>query len=237
MVSFNDEGQLSRVFVQLADTLNSAYDIVDTMDLLVETSTRHTRAVAAGVLLLDADGHPHVIASSTERSMDLEEAQLGAGQGPCLDSMRSGEPLEVQDIAARAAEWPDFAAVAAAEGLRASFAMPLRLRETTIGGLNLFFTDRGATIEHDVLLASTIAQIATIGVLQHQQLAVQTAKTDQLQGALDSRIVIEQAKGVIAQRRAIQVNEAFQVLRSHARDNGLRLRDTAQQIVSRDLVL
>lgn len=237
MANIDEEGRLSRVFVQLADTLRAGYDVVDTMDLLVRTSTSHTQAIAAGVLLLDPDGVSHVIASSGERSKEIEETQLGAGQGPCIDSIHNGEPIEVQDIAAQADRWPEFVEVAAASGFRSGLAMPLRLREITIGGLNVFFPARGAVSKHDMIVVSTIARIATIGVLQHQQLALHVGRADQLQGALDSRIIIEQAKGVIAQHRAIQINEAFQLLRSHSRDNGLRLRDTAELIVSRDLVL
>jgi hypothetical protein len=237
MAHFGDEGALSRAYVHLSDTSISGYDVVDAMDFLVQSSTSHTRAVAAGVLLLDSRDLPHVIASSSERTEDLEEAQLGSGAGPCLDSIRAGEPLEVPSISAQAAQWPAFAAAAAADGYLASYAVPMRLRGSTIGGLNLFFVERGEICAKDILVASTLAQLATIGVLHYRQLVSQLERADQLQGALDSRVVIEQAKGVIAQQRAIQVGEAFVLLRSHARDNGLRLRDTAEQIVGRTLVL
>jgi hypothetical protein len=145
--------------------------------------------------------------------------------------------VEVRSISAQAALWPAFAAAAAADGYLASYALPMRLRGSTIGGLNLFFAERGEIRAENILVASTLVQLATIGVLHHRQLASQTERADQLQGALDSRVVIEQAKGVIAQQRAIQVGEAFVLLRSYARGNGLRLRDTADQVVGRTLVL
>lgn len=236
MEPLNDE-QLPAIFVQLADTLRSDYDVVDTMDFLVQATADFTRATEAGVLLRNSEGQLRVVASSSERSADLEEAQIGASAGPCFEAIKTGVVVEISNIASEATRWPDFARSAREEGFHAAHAIPLRLRNEVIGGLNLFFDRPGPLGERETLLASALAQIATISFLQHRALQHHAAVTEQLQNALDSRVVIEQAKGMIAQERGILIGDAFAVLREHARRNRARLRDTAELVVRRDLVL
>lgn len=229
--------ELADVFVMLADSLRSDFGVVDTMDLLVQASTTFTGAVEAGILLRDARGKLHVVASSSERASEVEEAQLGADEGPCLDSIETGEPVEVPDIATRAEEWPRFAAMAESRGLRAAHTIPLRLRTEVLGGLNLFSSQVGLMDERDAALALALAQIATISIIQRQTIDNSGAVSEQLQRALDSRIIIEQAKGVVAQQRGIGVDGAFALLRNHARSNNLGLHVIADRVVNRRLTI
>jgi GAF domain-containing protein len=237
MVSSDRDVELADVFVLLADSLRAGHDVVDTMDILVQASTRFTAATDAGILLADTAGVLHVIASSNERTSDVEEAQLGFDEGPCLDSFHSGKPVETPDLAKEGWKWPRFVTVAEARGFRAGHASPLRLRGTTFGAMNLFTTQPGLLSDRDTALALALAQMATISLVQHRTIQNQAAVNDQLQQALDSRVVIEQAKGVLAQRHGIAVDEAFTLLRRHARSTGSRLRDIADGVVNRRLTI
>jgi GAF domain-containing protein len=227
----NREKDLIDVFVHLADSLKSGHDILDTMHLLVESSTIYTSAVEAGIMLADADGVLHVVASSSERAADVEEAQLGLEQGPCVEAFHTGQAVEVPDIAASRSRWPDFADLAAARGFRAAHAVPLRLRNHSLGGMNLFAAVPGPLSDRDASLVETMAQMASISVMHHQIANEQETVVDELQRALDARVLIEQAKGVIAHRHDVGVDEAFLLLRDHARASGAALRQVAQQVV------
>ena len=223
------------MFVLLADSLRPGYDVVDTLDLLVEASTTFASAVEAGILLVDADGNLHVGASSTERASDLEEAQMGVTGGPCRQAIETGQNVEVPDISAEANRWPEFVATARARGFHSAHAIPMRLRTQTLGGLNLFSARPGALSDRDQALAETFAQLATISIVQHQIITDQGIVTAQLQRALDSRIIVEQAKGVLAQQHGIAIDEAFGLLRNHARRTSSGLKQVANQIVSHGL--
>jgi hypothetical protein len=228
---------LSDVLVAMADSLKPGYDIVDTLDLLVEAATAFTGAVEAGVLLIGSDARLHVGASSAERASDVEEAQMGVDSGPCIDAIETGLPVEVADIDAEAWKWPEFAATARARGFRAVHAIPLQLRSQTLGGLNMFSDVPEALGDRDFAVASALAQIATISIVQHRSSSGQDATIAQLQRALDSRVVIEQAKGVISQQRGVPMDEAFSLLRTHSRRQQAGLKDIAAKIVERQLVL
>jgi GAF domain-containing protein len=228
---------LADVFVMLADSLRSGYDTLDTLDLLVEASTTFTSAVEAGILLADAEGRLHVAASSTERSAAVEEAQMGVNGGPCAEAIQAGTTVDVPVIEATRGTWPEFVATARARGFLAAHAIPLRLRSQTLGGLNLFSARTGALSDGDQALAEALAQIATISIVQHQTVTEHGLLNAQLQRALDSRIVIEQAKGVISQQRAISIDSAFALLRSHARSSSTGLKQIANQVVNDGFVI
>ena len=238
----NREKDLLDVFVLLADSLRTGHDIIDTMDILVQSSTTFTSAVEAGLMLADAGGTLHVVASTSERVAEVEEAQLDLHEGPCLVSFRTALAVEVPDIAASRSRWPDFAAVAERRGFLAAHAVPLRHRTTTLGGINLFgdrlgaLSDRDATLV-DATLVDAMAQMATISVIQHQIAAKQATVNDQLQNALESRVLIEQAKGVLSQLHAVQIDDAFRMMRTYARSTGTKLRDVAENVVRRRLEL
>lgn len=231
------DDDLTAVFTRLADALDPAYDVIDTMDLLVDAATRFTPAVDAGLLLADSDGRLHVVGSTSERASDIEETELGVDQGPCLDSFRSGSVVETTDLASSGERWPDFVPVALRRGLRSGYAVPLTLRGQHLGALNLFFDRVGALTDQDAAVAQALSDFATIGLVQHRALRERADRAAHLQHALDSRVVIEQAKGAVAFQRGVSIDEAFKILRQHARSINARLHDVAQQIVERRLSL
>ena len=225
------------VFVLLADSLRPEFDVIDTMNVLVDASTRFTSAVEAGILL--ADGHEilHVVASTSERTSEVEEVQLGAGEGPCWETARTGVALDIADLTVLEQRWPRFSTLAADRGFRASHTFPLSLRDVSIGALNLFSDRVGTLKDAEAALVQALAQVATIAVLQQQSLQQHAALSTQLQRALESRVLIEQAKGVLAQQHHIPMDQAFSMLRIQARSNNTRLHDVAEEVVLLRLTL
>ncbi|TFD90816.1 ANTAR domain-containing protein [Cryobacterium lactosi] len=231
MASSQRDVDIADVFVLLADSLRGGYDVVDTMDILVQSGTRFTSATDAGILLADSDGVLHIVASSNERTSDVEEAQLGFDQGPCLDAFASGEPIEVADLSEEVERWPRFVALAQSRGFHAVHASPLRLRGQTFGAMGLFSTRRGPFSDQDAALALALAQVATISLVQHQTIKNHEMVNDQLQQALESRVLIEQAKGFLAQKHGVPIDAAFSLLRTYARSTSARLHDIAEGVV------
>ena len=227
------EQDLATAFVDLADTLVSDYGVADLLYRLVEHTVRLLDAAQAGLLLSDQRGGLHVMASTSEKTKHLELFQLQADEGPCLDCYRTGQAVAVDNLAAEITRWPVFAPVALAEGYVAVHAFPMRLRETTIGALNLFSTRSGALPDEERHVAQALADIATIGLLQERAIHRNDELVGQLEGALASRVVIEQAKGVLAEKGGLDMGEAFQQLRTYARNNNVRLADVAHDIVER----
>ncbi|WP_213817040.1 GAF and ANTAR domain-containing protein [Glaciihabitans sp. dw_435] len=229
--------ELATVLALLADSLRDGQDVVDTMDTLVQASTRFTSANDAGILLADATGVLHVVASSNERTTDVEEAQLGSDEGPCLECYHSGEPVEVSDLAREGWRWPHFVTIAESRGFRAAHASPLRLRGQTFGAMNLFSEQPGLFSDYDAALAVALAHVATISLVQQRTNRDHAATNDQLQRALGTRILIEQAKGILAQRHGLSVDAAFSRLRNHARTNRARLHDIADGVINQGLIV
>jgi GAF domain-containing protein len=229
------EQTLADTFVRLADTLVDDYDVVELLDQLIEACVDLLGVSAAGLLLDNQRGNLAVVASSSEETRLLEIFQLQANEGPCLDCVRGGAPVTVGDLRAETARWPRFVPASLAVGFRSVAAVPLRLRAQTIGGLNLFRKTAEAVTETDRRLAQAFADVATIGIL-HQRSAHRSALVaEQLQQALNSRVVIEQAKGVLAERDSLEMGAAFQLLRRHARDHNLKLTDVAYAVVRGEL--
>ncbi len=229
--------ELADVFVLLADSLRTSHDVVDTMDILVRASTQFTSATDAGILLVDPAGVLHVVASTSERTSEIEEAQLGFDEGPCVECFHTGVPVEIPDLSTERERWPHFVRIAEERGFRAAHASPLRLRDRVFGAMNLFNEHTGPLGDRDLALAAALAQVATISLVQEQTISRQATVNDQLQRALDSRVLIEQAKGVLAQRHNITVDSAFALLRGYARTHSSRLKDIAEAIVTQRLSL
>ena len=229
--------ELSTVFARLADSLDPRHDVIDTMDLLVHSAVTFTSAVECGIVLADGAGVLHVVGSTSERTSDVEEAELGTEQGPCLDSYRSGQVLETPDVSAARDRWPAFVRVAEERGFRAAYAVPLTLRGERLGAMNLFFDRVDALTDQDAAIAQALAEFATIGIVQRRALRHHADRAAQLQYALDSRVVIEQAKGVLAYQRSVSIDEAFKLLRQHARNTGARIHDVAERVVYQRLSL
>jgi GAF domain-containing protein len=230
------EKRLISTFVRLADTLVVGFDVVDLLQTLVDSSAELLNAVEAGIMLADEKGELSVVASTSEAGTLIDLMQLRSGLGPCIDSYTSATTIRVPDISGDT-RWPGFAGEAMAAGYRSVHAVPLRLRNNVIGTLNLFFGEPGALTEEDESVAQGLADVATIGILQERAIREGSQAREQLQRALDSRVLIEQAKGVVAQQRDVGMDAAFKTIRDYARFNGRNLRDVADEIVNRKLLL
>ncbi len=228
------EQELARTFVMLAEGLVEDYDIVDLLDRLAAACVRLLGVSAAGLLLNDQQGHLAVVASSSEETRLLEIFQLQNDQGPCLECVRTGAAVVSADLDADRVRWPLFASFAIAAGFRSVVALPLRLREQTIGGLNLFDGRAVPVPEDDQRLAQALADVATIGILQQRSVHRSTMLAEHLQRALNSRVVIEQAKGVLAERNGVSMAAAFDSLRRYARDHNIKLTELAFAVVHDD---
>ena len=230
-VEMSREALMARTMVELADTLVDDFDIVDLLTTLSDRCVEVLDIAAAGIMLVASDGDLHLMTSSSEAMRVVELFELQTQEGPCLDAYRSGQPVVNEDLATVDGRWPQFATVAMAAGFHAADAIPMRLRGQVIGALNLFRTQPGSLNDDDVVLAQALADIATIAILQHRTALETRVVNDQLNQALNSRIVIEQAKGMVAERERLDMDQAFARLRGHARNNNLRLSDVATDVV------
>jgi transcriptional regulator with GAF, ATPase, and Fis domain len=231
------ERLISEAFVTMADTLVDDFDIIDFLHVLAMHCVDLLDVDAAGLMLADRDGVLRVAASSTEAVRLLELYELQNDQGPCSDAFTTGEPASADDLADPRAPWPQFAGRATDAGFRAVVAVPMRLRDQTIGALNLFRARVGSLDEGDWSIARALADVATIGILQERGSRRREVLARQLQDALTSRIAIEQAKGVVAERLGVHVDAAFAIMRDHARSRQIRLSEVARRVVARDLDL
>jgi transcriptional regulator with GAF, ATPase, and Fis domain len=223
---------LGDTMVTLADSLVTDFDVIDLLTMLADRCVAILEVSAAGIMLAGPDGSLRVIASSSEQMRLLELFELQTEQGPCLESYRSGEAVTHLDLATATQRWPRFAPEAIENGFGSVHAIPLRLRGTVIGALNLFHTDVAGIDDDGLQAARAFADIATIAILQYRAAVGSHELVDQLNTALNTRIVIEQAKGIIAERRHLDMESAFAALRQHARNNNLRLSDVASSVVA-----
>jgi GAF domain-containing protein len=223
---------LTRTLVELADTLVDDFDIIELLTLLTDRCVEVLDVAAAGLMLIAPDGELRVMASSSEAMRVLELFELQSEEGPCLDSFRTGIAVAGADLGAADGRWPKFSVEAVAAGFNSVQALPMRLRGTVIGALNLFRAGTGNMEPSDVDAAQALADVATIAVLQHRAVLAAQLINDQLQHALNSRIVIEQAKGMVGERIGLDMEQAFKRLRHHARHHNLRLVDVASDVIS-----
>ena len=222
---------LTRTLVQLADTLVDDFDVVELLSLLTDSCVAVLDVSAAGLMLVAPEGDLRVVASSSEAMRLLELFELQAQEGPCLDCFRSREPVVKRDLSIVDGRWPRFARRALDAGFRSAHAYPMRLRGDIIGALNLFRADEGPMSDADSLGAQALADVATIAILQHRAALEAQVVNEQLNHALNSRVVIEQAKGVLAERAGVDMAHAFSRLRNHARNHNLRLVDVARDVI------
>jgi GAF domain-containing protein len=226
------EQKLSQAFVELADTLVDDFDVVDFMTLLTERCVELLGATDGGLMLVDPLGDLRVVASSSEQMRTLELLELQSSEGPCLDAYRTAEAVGADDVDTISRRWPGLGAHVRNAGYRSIYAVPLRLRADVVGALNLFNTDQVPWDAEDLKLAQALADIATIGLLHHRAMHDSMVLTTQLQSALDSRISIEQAKGLLAERLETTTQDAFERLRRYARSHNLLLAKAAADLVA-----
>ncbi|MGI9032454.1 MAG: GAF domain-containing protein [Acidimicrobiales bacterium] len=226
------EERLASTLVALADTLVDDFDVVELLALLVERSVELLDASAAGLVLADDTGKLRLMASTSEAMELVELFQVQNDQGPCFDCYRSGEPVTVDDLTAATEQWPTFVPFATYAGFHAAHAFPLRLRRRVLGALNLFRSEPGGLAPPDIAAGQALADVAAIAILQFRAMRDAQVVTDQLQHALHSRIAIEQAKGMLAERAGIGMDDAFSGLRSYARASQRLLAEVAGDVVS-----
>ena len=231
------ERQLTEAFVELADTLVDDFDVMDFLHQVTVRCAKVLGVSAAGVLLTDQRGALRVAAASTEQTRLLELLQLQTDQGPCPECFHTGRPIAVADLSAATKRWPRFVAEARRSGFASIHALPMRLRADVIGALNLFGAKPGVLDENTVRLGQALADVASIGLLQARAIRHRETLVEQLQTALNSRIVIEQAKGVIAERRNLDMDESFTLLRLTARNRNRGLSELARCVVDGSEIL
>ena len=227
----NREAVIARTLVELADTLVGDFDVVDLLTQLADRCVDLLDAEAAGIMLTAADGQLRVMASSSDAMRVLELFEIQEQEGPCLDANRTGLPLVNQDLSSEDGRWPTFAPEALAAGFRSVHALPMRLRGSVIGALNLFRADVGEMGSADLEIAQAFADVATIAILQYRAAREAQVVSEQLGQALNSRVAIEQAKGMVAERLDLDMEQAFTTLRGHARSHNLRLVDVAAAVI------
>ena len=224
--------RVSEVFVELADTLVDEFDLIEFLQMVTARASELVGSAAAGLLLADAEGRLQFMAASDEQSHLLELFQVQAEEGPCQDCFRKGSAVINLDLREAGDLWPLFAPRAVAGGFRSVHAFPMRLRKEVIGALNLFGTESAEIDADDARIVQAMADVATIGLLQERAVRRSELLSEQLQGALTSRIVIEQAKGAVAQARGVTVDEAFRMLRDHSRRTNQRLGVVAYAVLT-----
>ena len=230
----NREQALARTFVDLADTLVTGFDVVDFLQMLSLRCVELLDVDAAGVMLDDQQGGLGVVAASDERAHVLELMEVQGREGPCLDAFRSGLPVQAR-LPEAVARWPRFAAQAEPFGYRAFSALPLRLRDQTIGALNAFHGTERSLSPSDMVTGQALADVATIGLLHERGMRQARLLAEQLQHALSSRVTIEQAKGVLAEQAQLSIEDAFEVMRQYARAHRRHLGEVARALVSGEI--
>jgi hypothetical protein len=226
-----DTDLLSDTFIELADTMVADFDVIEFLHLLTDRSVALLAASAAGVVLADPRGELRVAAASNEEVGLLELFQLQNDEGPCLECFRTGRPVIAADLAGPGQRWPRFAAAAVQAGFATVQALPMRLRDQVIGALNLFGAGPVVLGAAELRIGQALADVATIGLLHERNVRRSETVAEQLQGALNSRVMIEQAKGKLAERLGIDMDRAFTMLRDYARNSNQRLTDVARTFV------
>jgi ANTAR domain/GAF domain len=226
------EQRLAETFVELADTLTDEFDVIDFLQVLAARCVELLDVAAAGIMLAGQGDSLVTVAASDERARLLELFEIQNDEGPCRDCYRLGTAVVNVDLRGASGRWPQFAPQAIAGGFRSANAVPLRLRSQVVGSLNLFHAGAGGLGSGELRLAQALADAATIGIVQQRTIRRSEVVTGQLQAALTSRIIIEQAKGVLAERLKISADEAFEVLRGAARSRNRLLSDLARDVTS-----
>ena len=231
MTELPRETRVLDAVVSLVDSLLDDFDVVDLLTELTERCAELLDVAAAGLLLADPLGRLHLLAATSEKTRDLELFQLQADEGPCVDCYASGLPVSVADLAAASPRWPRFVPAAVDAGFASVHAVPMRAASTVLGALGLFGTGVGELNDADRLVAQTLAHIACVAILQDHP-ATPATVLPHLHAALTSRIVVDQAKGFLSQRLEVSIDDAFTLLRRHARTHGDHLTELSRRLIT-----
>jgi GAF domain-containing protein len=231
------ETRISAAFVAVADTLTTNFDVVDLLHTLVHECVEILEMKAGGLMLADSAGELQLMTSTSEAAAFVEVMQLDAASGPCIDCFTKGAAVSVSEIEEDPSRWPEFGKAALAEGFHSALATPMKLRGRVIGTMNLFGASPGEVSARDAAVAQALADVATIGILQERLVREGHLIEEQLHHALDSRVMIEQAKGVIAHSLSLSMDDAFGLLRKYARDGNLTIRSVAKRVSDRELAV
>ena len=226
------ETRIGQLFVELADTLTGDFDAVELMQQLAEACVELLEVDAAGLMLLDPRGHPRLVASAPALMYGLELFELQADEGPCMDVIRTGDPVLNIQVSEAQDRWPHFTAVALEAGMRSTHALPLKLRASLIGAVNLFARREQHLTHSDVALGQALADVAAIVLVQQRATGDPAIRAEQMRAALHTRVLIEQAKGVLAEHSGLHPADTFPFLRTHARQMGRTLHDVAERVVT-----
>jgi GAF domain-containing protein len=235
LLTVTREDRIVATFVELADTMIDNFDVVEFLHHLVERSVELLDCAEVGLLLANTAGRLQVMASSSERSEALELLQSQHEEGPCFECFHKAQPVFSEDLATEHDRWPRIVPAAIEAGIASIHAIPMRVRGESVGALNLFRSSVGRIDERDVTLGQGMADIAAVALLQERAMRETRGVVAQLQGALNSRVRIEQAKGVLAERAQISVDAAFAAMRAYARAHNRRLSDAARDVVEGSL--
>lgn len=228
------ERQLAETFVELTDTLVADFDIIDFLHVVTGRCVEVLGVDAAGLLLTDPQGDLRLVAASTEQARLLEVVQLQNEEGPCLEAYRFGRPVGSADLRGDDDRWPRFAPAARGAGFLAVQALPMRLRDEVIGGVNLFSVRAGVLGEDSLRVGQALADVASIGILHERAVRRGELLAEQLQATLHSRVIVEQAKGALAERRGVGVDRAFELIRDFARERRMPLSGVARAVLAAD---
>lgn len=229
------DGLIGETFVELADTLVEDYDVIEFLQNLAARCVELLGVAEAGIVLADNRGELQLLASSSERMRLIELVELQRHDGPCLECWKERHAIRCDDLETAADRWPHFVPAALEAGFRSAYALPMRLRYEQIGALNLFANRLSGLAEEDEALGQAMADVATIGILQERFARERDALTEQLQVALNSRVILEQAKGILSEQTGLDVDSSFALLRSYARTHNLRLGDVATAVINHEL--
>jgi hypothetical protein len=230
------EEWLADTFVELADTLVADFDVVEFLGLLVARCAALLNGSEVGLAVANRNGMLRVLASSSERMRLLELVEVQNEEGPCRDCYLTGEQILNQNVDATESVWPNFVPMARQAGFQMLHAVPMRLRGQSIGAINIFDSSLRELSTHDANMTQAFADVATIGILQERSSKDQAILTAQLGNALETRVAIEQAKGMLAERLRISMDESFLILRDHSRNNNLRITAVALAVTTGEIL-
>ena len=225
------EARVLDAVVTLVDGLLEDFDVVDLLAELTERCAELLDVASAGLLLADPRGLLHLMTATTDRTRELELFQLQSDEGPCLDCYRTGVAVSVADLADETPRWPQFVPAAREAGFVSVHAVPMRAAGTVLGALGLFGTSVGALNDADLLVGRSLAHVASVAIVQERP-PTTGAVLPRLRSALASRVVVEQAKGLLRELLDIPVADAFALLRAYARSSGAHLSELARTLIS-----